>query len=609
MTSLHGGQQQQNNDKMYIKHHNHQPLPRHRHYKRRIRQEGEGAQHPLNLLPLHQLQLHQQHNNHHPDQQQQQSVIRYDAVADAFNEGAYGVVHQLPCIPDRRRMIIIGDHSDHKNKIHNLTYFLEARLSPHEQDRPLYIYNPMILPLNADNLDCDSILKDLGFDEYGGGGGGDASYIAVYRVSNFGNCHGPGRGAPETYRNYLGIALLDSDLNILPRDDEVEGYQYLDIVIDLNRHLSDMGWSPKTPDGRGRNHHRRHAEEDELVKQYLQDCQLIAVPTPNTVIKSKADRLILICNNYAMEVRLERTSSSSMASTNHKGTAMRFTNAYGSGLQLTAITLPRTIASGKNLHYFRVADEEEQEGVLDPERRGGSGTSGGYLEIWPGGPHELMRINFTDHDRNNHNFLIKADQSEPDVSYLTVDGTLSKSPLIDRDSGSACCISILWRDERDEADDIEGAGERRLLLGFSHRKTRRGLGKANPPYNYVSRVYAFEPTPPFNIVARSGYFCLGFALKQQHQHHRRKHHSSVNDEANQSDNEQVWGAANEYKLTINGVVFENCPSIHFVTGIADKLGDEEQTAIVSYGVNDCYPRMVEVSKKFLVSLLRPLSST
>jgi hypothetical protein len=41
-----------------------------------------------------------------------------------------------------------------------------------------------------------------------------------------------------------------------------------------------------------------------------------------------------------------------------------------------------------------------------------------------------------------------------------------------------------------------------------------------------------------------------------------------------------------------------------VTGIADKMGDEEETAIVSYGVNDCYPRMIEVSKKFLVSLLK-----
>lgn len=112
-------------------------------------------------------------------------------------------------------------------------------------------------------------------------------------------------------------------------------------------------------------------------------------------------------------------------------------------------------------------------------------------------------------------------------------------------------------------------------------------------------------------MARSGYFCLGFALKKQQQQRHTQHNQHVhdNDEANQSDNEQVWGAANEYKLTINDIVFENCPAIHFVTGIAEKLGDEEHTAIISYGVNDCYPRMVEVSKKFLVSLLRPLSST
>jgi len=103
------------------------------------------------------------------------------------------------------------------------------------------------------------------------------------------------------------------------------------------------------------------------------------------------------------------------------------------------------------------------------------------------------------------------------------------------------------------------------------------------------------------------YFCLGFALKQQH--HHGEHHSNDNDKANQSDNERVWGAAIEYELSSNGIVFENRPAIHFVTGIADKLGDEKQTAIVSYGVNDCYPRMVEVSKKFLVSLLRPLSTT
>ncbi|KAL3760439.1 hypothetical protein ACHAWU_005974 [Discostella pseudostelligera] len=71
-----------------------------------------------------------------------------------------------------------------------------------------------------------------------------------------------------------------------------------------------------------------------------------------------------------------------------------------------------------------------------------------------------------------------SNQSEPEASsYLTVDGYVSKSPLIDRDSHSACCISM--------------------------------------------RVYAFEPAPPFNIVVRSGYFCLGFYLKLQHQ---QQHH-------------------------------------------------------------------------------------
>ena len=71
----------------------------------------------------------------------------------------------------------------------------------------------------------------------------------------------------------------------------------------------------------------------------------------------------------------------------------------------------------------------------------------------------------------------------------------------------------------------------------------------------------------------------------------------------QSDNEQIWGAAKEYKLTIQEEEYD-CPRIHFVTGIAEKMGDDE-TVIVSYGVNDCYPRMLEVSKSFLVGLLRP----
>ena len=179
---------------------------------------------------------------------------------------------------------------------------------------------------------------------------------------------------------------------------------------------------------------------------------------------------------------------------------------------------------------------------------------------------------------------IKANQlEEPEQSFVGVEVPEAgkQGLLIDRDSGSACCVPIKWKDST--------GNEQSLLLGFSHRKGRKGLRK-KAQYNYVSRVYAFEPYPPFNIVARSGFFCLGFVP-----------HTS--DEARQSDNEQIFGATNYYKLRILKELFD-CPEIHFVTGVVEKLGDETRV-IVSYGVNDCYPRMMEVEKDYLVSLLRP----
>ena len=48
----------------------------------------------------------------------------------------------------------------------------------------------------------------------------------------------------------------------------------------------------------------------------------------------------------------------------------------------------------------------------------------------------------------------------------------------------------------------------------------------------------------------------------------------------------------------------DCPSIHFVSGISEYIGDSSK-AILSYGVNDCYPRMIVVEKKDIErSLLR-----
>ena len=529
--------------------------------------------------------------------------VRYDIVPTILDQtrGYYGVVHQLPSIPDRRRMIPNNsnnanqhniqwyNNSAHRytvptNAVHNLTYFLESRERPDEEDRPLYIYNPMLLPLDSKRMDS-SILSNLRLWN-DNGKNYDAAYIAVYRVSNFGNCHGPGRGVPGTYHNYLGLALLDHDLNILPDMESDTPGEYLDVVIDLNQHLYDIHWKPGGGIAR---------KKPPMPKQFMQDCQLF-VGRSETL--ENADQLILLCNEYAMPVKLERRKrgSDNIGKNNAKNSGandknvdvIHFTNTYGSGLQLTALELPNVVAyKGKNMHYY------QRSGNSEP----------GFLEVWPGGPHEFLYMDFTKFpyvDRSNGAeppSKVISNKPEPDASFKTIDskgdGNKGISTLIDRDSGSACCVPIQWKDE-------DSSEERTLMLGFSHRKTRKHPKKEGK-YEYVTRVYAFEPKPPFDIVARSGFFCLGFA--GPHGTPGFTANSHLDDaEALQSDNEQIWGAANDYKLTIHDTEFD-CPRIHFVTGVAEKMGDSS-TVIISYGVNDCYPRMIEVPKEFLVALLR-----
>jgi hypothetical protein len=509
--------------------------------------------------------------------------------------GAYGVSHMLPSIPMKRRMIyderVVVDgrrYAVPPDAIRNLTYFLESRIRPDEEDRPLYVYNPMLLPLDPRYVDS-SVLNDVlagGYDDetY-------PAYVAVYRVSNFANCHGVGRGVPETFRSYLGLALLDVNLRIVRGKErrEENGKRYsMDVVIDLNRHM----FYKIERVGNGAKRLK--------AKQHMEDCQLIAAPFSSyrdgRVGNAKADGLVLLCNGYAMRVRLERTPCPPPTG------GRVFHTVYGSGLRLTALEMPNEITIDgrfnihwKNMHYFRDDGGE------------------GYLEVWPGGPHASMRMDFMTYNGT----VVSSSRPEPDASFVTIESLDGTTRMTPRDSGSACCISIRWPNG-DDGDNSSSVGEvRRLLLGFSHRKTRHDTkGRLEGTgYNYVSRIYAFQPTPPFDIVAMSGFFCLGFALGKRfrdapintsHASDERSHavwHFS-DDDAIESENEQVWGAANDYRLKIGGMVFDNCPRIHFVSGIADKMGDEEETAIISYGVNDCYPRMIEVPKKFLVSLLK-----
>ena len=112
--------------------------------------------------------------------------IPYDIVPKILHQSDsfHGVVHQLPSIPVRRRMIPNtapqnGEPYVPLDAVNDLEYFLKSRESEIEEHQPLYLYNPMLVPLDDEVLDS-TILDDLSV------GQNNAAYIGVYRVSNFG---------------------------------------------------------------------------------------------------------------------------------------------------------------------------------------------------------------------------------------------------------------------------------------------------------------------------------------------------------------------------------------------------------------------------------------
>ena len=57
------------------------------------------------------------------------------------------------------------------------------------------------------------------------------------------------------------------------------------------------------------------------------------------------------------------------------------------------------------------------------------------------------------------------------------------------------------------------------------------------------------------------------------------------------------------KLSQNNETF-SCTQIHFVSSFIEKIEDPA-TPLIGYSINDCTPRIVEVSKKEIVRLLFP----
>ena len=196
---------------------------------------------------------------------------------------------------------------------------------------------------------------------------------------------------------------------------------------------------------------------------------------------------------------------------------------------------------------------------------------------------------------------------EPDPSFFTVGERWfpGQKPAFRRAGhGGACCVSF----SRDEVlaggkniylyHDSWGDNEYQLVVvthtnvvwrKFYSDKDISESDKAMIPHtNYVSFLYAFEPRPPCNLRARSGYFCLGFAGE---------------------DGTEGWMFNPHSVLTFNRRLSQhnekfNCPQIHFVNSFVERVRDSAKT-VIGCGLNDCTPRLVEVSETEIAKLLFP----
>lgn len=364
---------------------------------------------------------------------------------------------------------------------------------------------------------------------------------------------------------YLMVALLDENLDIIPGTD---------VMVDLN-----------AGPGYGK-----------YYRQWKGDCRIFLV----------RGSIYLSCDENILRVRIKRRQKDDEAhytiNTTKFGTANDtrlpyiYPAIYGNGLEITLLAIKHKIEAGKNFNIFRSL-------ALPNQTSTNTGLYDYYLQTYPL-PHKYRRLKFPSRDelsqgpkgwgkaQNSTASLPIPSFDTPDTNKTIVscgfeegrpgeiksDGDNCTQPrefpfFAERDHGTACCVSL----------KLDG---KEVMVGISHvklsNKNKRWKKDKYHRYDhllkdqYVSRFVAYDPRPPFDIVARSGWWCLGFA------------------DENERGGNTLAGLNTKYRLNLFNETFD-CPPIQFPSGFSAYVGDPSK-AIISYGVNDCYPRVMVVRK-------------
>ena len=448
--------------------------------------------------------------------------------------------------------------------------------------RTLYLYNPSILPLhNTISSGGDGRVDDpdnLSPQDLHELTGGDPSvrYVAIYRAYTGCNCFGPDpkqeimRAGEQV--SYLAVALLDDQLDVVPGTD---------VLVDLNA-------GPR---------------RTKYWRQPLEDCRIFVL----------RGGIYLLCNEEMKRLKIRRRMGkdahdvpSTFGRREDRRIPYVYENINGDGMDIRLEGSNGKIGGGKNFNIFR---------SLAPNNRSVEEISTGpfdyYLQTYPS-PHRYRRLVIPDGNGGTTNLQVKhpdwpdrgkddpmAPGNLPRPSFDTPDAenkiqkcadgstnctdTISVPFFGNEDHGTACCVRLTLHGKQ-------------VMVGISHQKLspRKPFWKEDLLHRYdrfghdqfVSRFIAYDVDPPFDVSARSGWWCLGFADEEE---------SPVN------GGSTLAGRNTNARLDIFNDTYI-CPAIHFVSGFSEVVGDDSR-AVIGYGVNDCHPRMFFVEKSYIVKLL------
>ena len=301
--------------------------------------------------------------------------------------------------------------------------------------------------------------------------------------------------------------------------------------------------------------------------QYREDCRTFLI----------RGSMHIVCNSMTHRVRIRRTSgtlddrSNVMTHPNSprfdptkSKVPLIFPNVYGYGLELTLLDESKQLFDGKNLNVFRALDKNN--------------TYEYYLQTYPV-PHQYHRLKVGSNleiegiGKSNRNTLPFPSFDTPDTNNnRTVcrrqrkKKKCNETPFFpdDVDHGTACCLPM----------DLEGS---QVMVGISHvklskkdqfwKKDEYSRYKSFMYDQFLSRFVAYDTKPPFDIVARSGLFCLGYANEDEGR-------SEVN-------GTPLAGRNTQYRLELFNETFD-CPPIHFPSSFSEVVGDKSKL-IIGYG--------------------------